>query len=199
MKMRSVAPMRIAKYGYIVMAAAFCVIGLLLMIFPETSTQVICCTLGIAMLCFGVIKLIGYFSRDLFRLAFQFDLEFGILLTALGLIVLLRPAGAMSFLFVALGISILTDGLFRIRIAMDAKTFGVRSWWLLLMLAIVTAVVGLLLVFHPLKSAQWMTVLLGMSLFAEGVLNLSVAVSTVKIIRHQQPDVIDAEILDDES
>ena len=109
MKMRSVAPMRIAKYGYIVMAAAFCVIGLLLMIFPETSTQVICCTLGIAMLCFGVIKLIGYFSRDLFRLAFQFDLEFGILLTALGLIVLLRPAGAMSFLFVALGISILTE------------------------------------------------------------------------------------------
>ena len=199
MKMRSVAPMRIAKYGYIVMAAAFCVIGLLLMIFPETSTQVICCTLGIAMLCFGVIKLIGYFSRDLFRLAFQFDLEFGILLTALGMIVLLRPAGAMSFLFVALGISILTDGLFRIRIAMDAKTFGVRSWWLLLMLAIVTAVVGLLLVFHPLKSAQWMTVLLGVSLFAEGVLNLSVAVSTVKIIRHQQPDVIDAEILDDES
>ena len=159
----------------------------------------ICCTLGIAMLCFGVIKLIGYFSRDLFRLAFQFDLEFGILLTALGLIVLLRPAGAMSFLFVALGISILTDGLFRIRIAMDAKTFGVRSWWLLLMLAIVTAVVGLLLVFHPLKSAQWMTVLLGVSLFAEGVHNLSVAVSTVKIIRHQQPDVIDAEILDDES
>ena len=199
MKMRSVAPMRIAKYGYIVMAAAFCVIGLLLMIFPETSTQVICCTLGIAMLCFGVIKLIGYFSRDLFRLAFQFDLEFGILLTALGLIVLLRPAGAMSFLFVALGISILTDGLFKIRIAMDAKTFGVRSWWLLLMLAIVTAIVGLLLVFHPLKSAQWMTVLLGVSLFAEGVLNLSVAVSTVKIIRHQQPDVIDAEILDDES
>ena len=198
MKLRSVAPMRIAKYGYIVMSVAFCVIGLLLVLFPEVSAKVIYRVLGIALLCFGVVKLIGYFSRDLFRLAFQFDLEFGILLLALGLLVLVRPVGAMSFLCIALGIAILADGLFKIRIAADAKTFGVRTWWLLFTLAILTAVVGLLLIFRPRESAVFLTALLGVSLLTEGILNLCVVISTVKIIRHQQPDVIDAETCDEE-
>ena len=198
MKMRSVAPMRIAKYGYIVMSIAFSVIGLLLVLFPEVSTAVIYHVLGIALLCFGVVKLIGYFSRDLFRLAFQFDLEFGILLLALGLLVLLRPVGAMSFLCIALGIAILADGLFKIRIAVDAKAFGVRPWLLLFALAVLTAIVGLLMIFRPRESVVFMTVLLGVSLLTEGILNLCVVISTVKIIRHQQPDVIDAETCDEE-
>ena len=35
--------------------------------------------------------------------------------------------------------------------------------------------------------------LLGVSLLCEGVLNLCVALSTVKIIDHQRPDVIETE------
>ena len=36
-------------------------------------------------------------------------------------------------------------------------------------------------------------VLLGIAMLAEGILNLCVACSMIKIIRHQQPDVLDAE------
>lgn len=193
MKMRSVTPMRIAKSGYIIMSAAFCIMGLLLMIFPEVSATVIYRVLGIAIIIFGAVKLIGYFSHDLFRLAFQYDLAFGVLLLALGVIVLTRPENVMSFLFIALGIAILADGLFRVQVALDAKTFGVKAWWLLLTLAILTGIVGVTLIFRPLESAQLMTTLLGVSLLAEGILNLCVAISTVKIIRHQRPDVIDVE------
>lgn len=193
MKMRSVTPMRIAKSGYIIMSAAFCIMGLLLMIFPEVSATVIYRVLGIAIIIFGAVKLIGYFSHDLFRLAFQYDLAFGVLLLALGVIVLTRPENVMSFLFIALGIAILADGLFRVQVALDAKTFGVKTWWLLLTLAILTGIVGVTLIFRPLESARLMTALLGVSLLAEGILNLCVAISTVKIIRHQRPDVIDVE------
>lgn len=198
MKMRSVTPMRIAKSGYIIMSAAFCIIGLLLMIFPEVSATVIYRVLGIAIIIFGTVKLIGYFSHDLFRLAFQYDLAFGILLLALGVIVLTRPENVMSFLFIALGIAILADGLFRVQVALDAKTFGVKTWWLLLTLAILTGIIGVTLIFRPLESAQLMTVLLGVSLLAEGILNLYVAISTVKIIRHQRPDVIDVEAYEED-
>ncbi len=40
--------------------------------------------LGIAMIVSGCIRLAGDFSKDLFRLAFRYNLEFGILLIALG-------------------------------------------------------------------------------------------------------------------
>ena len=35
---------------------------------------------------YGLIKILGYFSRDIYCLAFQFDLAFGVLLAAVGII-----------------------------------------------------------------------------------------------------------------
>ncbi len=193
MKMRSVVPMRIAKYGYIVICAVYCLAGLLMMLLPAPTVHVIAIFFGIAMLVFGIVKLVGYFSKDLFRLAFQFDLEFGILLIALGVITLIKPGNVMSFICTALGVCTIADSLFKTKIAFDAKRFGIRQWFLTLGLAVLTGAVGLVLTLHPSEALQAMCVLLGVSLFAEGLLNLSVAITFVKIIRHQKPDVLDAE------
>ena len=193
MKMRSVTPMRIAKIGYIVMSVMFCIAGALFIALPDISITMIGISMGIAMIVFGIVKLVGYFSRDLFRLAFQFDLELGILLLVLGLIVLIRPDDLMTFICIALGISILTDGLFKVQIALDSKRFGIKSWWVILALAVVVGTIGVFLIFRSAKSAQFLTVLLGVSILAEGILNLYTVISTVLIIKHQQPDVIEIE------
>lgn len=193
MKMRSVTPMRIAKIGYIVMSVMFCIAGALFIALPDISITMIGISMGIAMIVFGIVKLVGYFSRDLFRLAFQFDLELGILLLVLGLVVLIRPDDLMTFICIALGISILTDGLFKVQIALDSKRFGIKSWWVILALAVVTGTIGVFLIFRSAKSAQFLTVLLGVSILAEGILNLYTVISTVLIIKHQQPDVIEIE------
>lgn len=191
MKNRSTVPMWVAKAGSIAMSLVFCAAGVLLMARPGISSLVVSRVLGAAMIAFGAVKLVGYFSKDLFRLAFQYDLGFGLLLIALGALVLARPAQALDFLFAALGVAILTDGLFKVQIAMDSKRFGISTWWLTLALAIVTGVVGLALVFRPWNSARLLTILLGAALLAEGILNLCVSVSTVKIVSHQRPDVIE--------
>ncbi len=192
MKNRCTIPMWVAKAGYIVMSLVFCGAGVLFIAKPELSAVAISRALGAAMILFGLIKLVGYFSKDLFRLAFQYDLGFGLLLIALGILVLAKPAGVLDFIFIALGIAILTDGLFKVQIAVDSKRFGIPTWWLTLILAMVTGVVGLALVFRPWDSARLLTALLGAALLAEGILNLCVAVSTVKIVGHQRPDVIEA-------
>ena len=191
MKNRCTVPMWVAKAGYIVMSLVFCGAGVLFIAKPELSAVAISRALGAAMILFGLIKLVGYFSKDLFRLAFQYDLGFGLLLIALGILVLAKPAGVLDFIFVALGIAILADGLFKVQIAVDSKRFGISTWWLTLVLAMVTGVVGLALVFRPWDSARLLTTLLGAALLAEGILNLCVAVSTVKIVDHQRPDVIE--------
>lgn len=191
--MRDVAPMKTAKVGYIVMSALFCVLGVVLFVSPAVSVVWIGRLLGIGMMVFGVVKLVGYFSRDLFRLAFQYDLAFGALLIALGLVTLLHPNSAMSFLCIMFGIPVLADGLFKIQMAIDSHRFGVRSWWVVLLLAILTCVIGVLLVLRPGDGAQVLTMMMGISLFLDGVLNLSVAICLVKIVRNQQPDIIDSE------
>ena len=193
MKMRSMTPMRVAKTGYILMSVVFCALGVLFVVRPDRSLSVMGQVLGIAMIAFGAFKLVGYFSRDLFRLAFQYDLEFGIILIVLGLVILPRTEDVINVLAVALGIAILADGLFKVRIAMDSRAFGIQDWWLILVLAVMTCGAGGLLVLRPWQGAQLLAQLLGVSLLCEGGLNLCVAVSTVKIIDHQHPDVIEAE------
>ena len=191
--MRSVKFMRAAKTSYIVLSALYCVFGVLLIAVPDFSMKLLGILVGCMMIGFGAVKLMGYFSRDLYRLAFQFDLAYGILLIVLGLIVLLRPVQLVSFFCLVLGICILADGLFKIQAASDSKRFGLRPWWLILTLAIVACLAGLLLVFRPMDGARALLVLLGIAMLAEGILNLCVACSMIKIIRHQQPDVLDSE------
>lgn len=187
--MRSVTPMRAAKTGYIVMSVLFCGMGVVLMLLPKTSALWIGRLMGAFMIGFGVIKLVGYFSRDLFRLAFQYDLAFGLLLMVLGVVTLLHPGDTLSFLAVMFGIPVLADGLFKIQISLDSRRFGIRRWWLILGFAVLTCGIGATLVFRPAAGVSAMTALIGVSLLLDGLLNLSVALCTVKIIAHQQPDV----------
>ena len=185
MKLRSVTPMKIAKYGYIAISAIFTLAGLAMIFYPTPSQSFIGIFFGIAILVFGIIKLVGYCSRDLFRLAFQYDLQFGVLLCVLGIITLIRHKDAVAFLCVAYGICIMADSLFKIRTALDAKDFGIRQWWVTLVLAGLTAIT-----LGPVAAARAVTVLLGISFVSEGLLSLGVAISMVKIVDNQQPDVI---------
>ena len=54
-------------------------------------------------------------------------------------------------------------------------------------------VIGLLLVLRPTEGAQVLVMLMGASLLLDGALNLSVALCAVKVVRHQQPDVIETD------
>ena len=137
------------------------------------------------MIVFGAVKVAGYLSRDLFRLAFQYDLAFGVLLIALGIVTLTHPGETIGFLCVVYGILVLSDGLFKVQIAMDAKPFGIRKWWLILVAAVVTCVFGCVLIFRPSASLAVMTELLGISLILDGVLNISTVLTAVKIINNQ--------------
>lgn len=196
MKLRCVIPMRIAKAGYIIISVFLLSSGILLISLPDISIQIIGKLLGAAMILFGCIKLVGYFSKDLFRLAFQYDLQFGVLIFVLGLLMLVKPSEVVNLLFVALGFAILADSLFKIQIALDSRKFGIGKWWGILALAVITACIALVLVFRPSASAKVLTSLLGATLFAQGCLNLFVAVTTVKIVKHQYPDIIDVDYME---
>lgn len=193
MRMRSVVPMRAAKTGYLILSTALCALGIVLIVLPDLSAKVIGLLCGILLLLFGCIRLVGYFSKDLYRLAFQYDLVFGILSIVLGIAILIRPESLMTFVCIALGLSILTDGLFKIQIAWQAKNFGIRSWWLILSCAILASLCGVVLMFRPGAGSNVLMILMGITFLSEGILNFCTMLTAVKIVRYQMPDVIDVD------
>lgn len=189
----SVKFVKAAKTGYIAMSVICCILGIVLIVFPEISAAVIGKLMGVMMLVFGIVKLAGYFSRDFYRFAFQYDLSFGILLIALGILALLRTDNAMNFICIVLGVFVLTDGLFKIQLAVDSKKYGVRPWRLMLIFAVLTGIVGIILIFRPTESVPVLIMLLGISLLAEGILSMSTVLTAVRILRRQTPDIIEAD------
>ena len=191
MRSRSTTPMHAAKIGYIIVSAALCVLGILLIAVPDFSASLFGAICGVLLIVFGIVRLTGYFSRDLYRLAFQYDLPLGILLVIMGIVMLVHPGSLVTFICVALGIFILSDGLFKIQIAWDSRRFGITKWWLILAFAIVTGICGLLLLLRPGEGGRVLMIILGITLLSEGILNFSTVLSAVKIIKHQKPDVIE--------
>ena len=186
--MRSVTPMRAAKAGYIIMSAVMICLGFLMIAMPDTMAPAVCTVLGIAAAAFGAVKILSYFSKDLFRLAFQHDLAEGILLVVLGVTGAVRPELFAGFIGALFGVCILADGLLKIQIAADARVFGVSKWWLILAAAVVTGITGFFLIIDPLGSAAVAAVILGAALLTEGILNLITVLVAVKIVKNQLPD-----------
>ena len=186
--MRSSAPMKAAKTGYIVMSSLMMILGIVLMAAPETLQTVMCSVMGAAAAVFGAVKIVSYFSKDLFRLAFQHDLAAGILLVILGVTTAVKPELFLGSIGVIFGVCVLADGLLKVQVAIDAKLFGVDKWWLILAAAVITGIAGFFLMTDPLWSASVIAVLLGLSLIAEGAMNLITVLVAVKIVKNQMPD-----------
>lgn len=186
--MRSVKLMKTAKIGYIIMSLLFCLLGIVLIVIPDFSVPVIAGIFGVLLMLFGMVKIIGYFSKDLFRLAFQYDLASGLLLIVLGIVTILKAENILIFISIVLGIYVLADGLLKIQIALDSRIFGIKQWWAILLSAVVTGAIGCILIVRPSESAGILVILFGVCLLAEGILNLITVLAAVRIIRHQQPD-----------
>lgn len=175
------------------MSVLFCVAGILMLLKPDISAQAIGLFAGLSMIVFGVIKLIGYYSKDLFRLAFQYDLQFGILLIILGFVTIFNPGDVMSFVSITGGVCVIINSLFKIGISLEAKKFGIREWWITALFSCVAGIVGILLVGRPAEALNIMVMIIGIAFLIEGLLNISVALSLVKIVKNQRPDLADLE------
>lgn len=189
--MGAIRQLKIAKNGYIIMSLLFVILGICLIIWPDCSLKLFCTLIGIMLIAYGCIKIVGYFSKDYYCLAFQFDLAFGILLIAVGAIIIARRQQVVNLIFAIFGILILADALFKIQMSMDAKRFGLSLWWRILAVAVLTGILGVLLLIRPFDAAEIMMILVGVSFLFEGILNLCVAIYTIKILENRRPDIID--------
>lgn len=76
---------------------------------------------------------------------------------------------------------ILTDALLRIQMSVEAKKFGLKLWWAVLLIAVTTGIFGMLLLVDPAGGAKLTVIFTGVAFLLEGILKLCVVVYTVKI------------------
>ena len=177
---------KLAKAGYLIISAVFYVAGAAYIILPEVSPQTLCVISGIVLIAYGVIKIIGYFSKDLYCLAFQYDLACGLFLVVFGIIALVRSQRIIPHLSVGLGALILLDGLLSIQMSRDARQFGLETWYVILAAAIVVGVLGGVVIISPFHTTAGQHIAAGCALLAQGFKSQCVVHHTVKTVRPPQ-------------
>lgn len=182
--MRSIA--KAARNSGLIISALMCALGILLIIVPGFFAEMIGIVLGIAVLVFGCSRLFAYFSGDPFRIALRADLAFGILLIALGIIFLTHPGSAMAMISLSAGIYMLADGASKLQTAIQSKKLGYKRWWLIFALAILTGILGFVLMFDP---GELLMTFLGISLLSDGILNIVTIVTAEKYFKNIRSDL----------
>ena len=162
-------------------AASFLIFlaGLMLIFLPSTEvTSLQRTVLAVLFLLTGAAKMIGYYSNDLYRLAFQFDLAIRILCALLVGLLAFLPQRVLPTLPVLLSVYVILDALLKLQIAMDARRFGMESWIAILCSSLFRSLFALSALYSSFLTPS---VAIGIALGLDGLQNAWITMHTVRV------------------
>ncbi|MEG1988433.1 MAG: DUF308 domain-containing protein [Oscillibacter sp.] len=196
------------KTNSILTAIIYTLLGLVLLVWPALSANVLCTALGLTLvLCGAVDVVIFLFNRD-GSLYAGFHLVFGIILIAVGLWLTASPALIAVLIPRILGILICIHGVSDVGHAITLQRGGDGRWGLALALGLVTLALGGVLVFNPFQAFTTVVRVIGAFLVYDGLSDIWIAARVSKVVKQtaekqsaQQPDpaaAVDVEFHDAE-
>ena len=174
--------MKRIKALYITISILSLLVGIALVIWPGASVITICYVVGSAAILVGAVRLAGYFSKDSYNLNFQFDFAMGLVFLILGTVLIFHPGDTVA---------VLHFSVFKLQTALDAKHFGLKKWWVMLLCALLCAGLGLVLVILPFRTAEILVRVTGAALAVNSGENILTAGYTVKSKKRVVPIMVE--------
>lgn len=166
--------LKFAKLGYYLVSVLFYGAAACYIFKDEIDMNLSTAVAGILLILYGVNKIIGYLSKDLYCLAFQYDLSCGVLLIVVGICDLVFRSRVGAYLFIGSGLLVLLDSLLCIQMAIDAKRFGLPAWKGILSLSVIAGILGAVSVIANTQLAA------GLALLGEGAMRHYITYTTVR-------------------
>lgn len=149
------------KWEKLVTAIVAIVLGIVFVADPNGSGDAVCKVAGVAMIVLAAAMLIRYFAS---AQLFPENLIFSAVLLLLGIFFIAKSGVVMTVLGLFFGIFLVIDGASKIRDGIDAAKAKMQGWWIWFILALLTIVLGVLVMF-----GESVMTLLGVSLIVDGV------------------------------
>lgn len=161
-----------SRIAYFIMSVLLFAVGLCLIIWPSFITKVICYIIGSIALIAGIIELVIFFVRDISVKTVSYSLIIGFLSSIFGLILLLKPDNSAVFFSMLFGVFIIIDSVLKLQTSFELRNLGVLRWWVNLILALASAVLGVLLVINPFATTNILFIFMGISLVVDAIENM---------------------------
>lgn len=156
----------------ILYAVVMVILGIFIITHPETLISLIIRIIGIFALAIGIYTLIRYFTRGKALGETPLNILIGGVMTVAGLIFLFYPLKLTAVVFVVIGIMLISKGIFELRVAWEAHRSGFFRWNGMMASAIITVLLGILMIANPLIAPSIIFYVMGASIIFEGVSTL---------------------------
>jgi uncharacterized membrane protein HdeD (DUF308 family) len=171
------------KWNMILMSGIYLVLGIVLLMWPEAVKSVICYVIGGIVMLAGLVQVIRFFlAKD--RMAFApLTLTFGAVCLALGGFLIVRSDVVWTVLPIVFGLFVVFDSVLRMQNALELKRSEARNWWVFLLLALLSIVLGGVMIYDPFGSTDLLIMAIGVILLVESALNLISSLYTFAVVR----------------
>lgn len=160
------------KNSYIVIAVAYVVFGMSLLIKPEMSTGIICFAVGALCLIYSIATLIKYFISDKKRYYVEPNFILPVLMLVFGLVIIFKPAVIISILPIVVGIVMVVSGVIKLQDSFSLKKYAYAKWWTVLIFAFVSVILGVVILINPFGTGLLFTRIVGLFFTIDGLLNI---------------------------
>lgn len=180
----------------VVISSFLCVLlGLVLVLWPGLSIQIVCTAVGAVLIAGGAMRIISYFRTRDGSIYSQINLIFGIIFAVVGVWIVIKPDKVLAVIPIIVGIVIAIHGLHNLQQAVGLWRDKYDKWWIALILGLLTVGFGVLLVCRPFDAIDTAVMLIGVFLIYDGLSNIwivSRVYKNAKILR-QELNAVDGE------
>ena len=181
----------------VVISAALCILlGIVLVVWPGLSMQIVCTAIGAVLLIGGGVRLAAYFTAKDGTVYSQMNLITGIILAVVGIWILLQPDKVLAIIPIIVGIVIALHGVNNLQQAITLCKEQYDKWWVALILGLLTVGFGVLLICKPFAALDTAVMLIGVFLIYDGVSDIWIVsriYRTAKTFK-READVLDVDI-----
>ena len=153
----------------VIVSALICAgLGVILVVWPGLSVQVVCMAIGGVLVLNGLSRLLNFILNRDGSIFSQMNLVMGIIITVIGGWILLQPGTIIAMIPILVGIIIVIHGINNLQQAVSLCQNRYDKWWIALLLGIVTIGFGVLLVFNPFAAVDTLIRFIGLFMIYDG-------------------------------
>lgn len=176
-----------------IFSAILCVLlGLVLLICPKETIDLLCKALAVGVIVMGAVNLVSYFMN---REVQTFSGVLGLVIVLVGIWIFVKPERVEGIIPIVIGAILVVHALQDIKLSIETKRSGYDKWYLMLIIAVVSLVFGVICIVNAVGVVTLAMQFIGIALIYDGVSDLwvvSKALRTEKEIR-RAAEAVDVE------
>lgn len=168
--------MKQLKWSIIVMAIAYIVLGVVLIMYPSQVQKLISYILAFALIAMGIVNLIQYTRLDTNQIVNSYDLVLGFSTMIGGILIIINVERFEQLVLIVMGFMILVSGVMKLQSSVNLMRLRSTSWQVPFAMAMICIVYGIIMLINPFGAGGFFFAMMGIGFILSGITDIIVSV-----------------------